>query len=102
MEFTDRVLKCVDCGEEFVFSAGEQLFFREKQFKHEPRHCKKCKAKHTNARGRIETSITCSECGGSTTVPFVPHLGRPVLCRACFQGKRRDAPQRTGGLKPED
>jgi hypothetical protein len=48
MEFTDRFLKCVACKEEFVFSAGEQLFFREKQFRHEPRHCKKCKAKHTN------------------------------------------------------
>ena len=26
MPFIDLVLKCVDCGEEFVFSAGEQLF----------------------------------------------------------------------------
>ena len=25
MEFTDRVLKCSDCGAEFVFTAGEQL-----------------------------------------------------------------------------
>lgn len=50
MEFTDRILKCVDCGEEFVFSAGEQLFFLDKGFQNEPRHCKKCKAKNTNAR----------------------------------------------------
>ena len=40
MEFTDRVLKCSDCGAEFVFTAGEQLFFHDKQFKNEPRHCK--------------------------------------------------------------
>lgn len=39
MEFADRFLKCVDCWEEFVFSAGEQLFFTEKQFRHEPRLC---------------------------------------------------------------
>ena len=47
MEFTDRVLKCVDCGAEFVFTAGEQLFFHDKQFKNDPKHCKQCKAKRT-------------------------------------------------------
>ena len=45
MEFTDRVLKCIDCGAEFVFTAGEQLFFHDKQFKNDPKHCKQCKAK---------------------------------------------------------
>ncbi len=57
MEFTDRILKCVNCGEDFVFSAGEQVFFREKQFQHVPRHYKKCSAKYRNARGRVETSV---------------------------------------------
>src|SRR4051794_11550310 len=98
MEFPDRILKCVDCGEKFVFSAGEQLFFREKGFQHAPKHCKKCKAKHTNAPGRVETSVTCSECGAATTVPFLPHSGRPVLCRLCFQGLR-DAGPPISGLK---
>lgn len=92
MEFTDRILKCVDCGKEFVFSAGEQLFFQEKQFPHDPRHCKTCKAKYTTAHGRVETAVTCSECGAPTTVPFLPRLGRPVLCRSCFQRRRSDAP----------
>ena len=49
MEFTDRVLKCIDCGAEFVFTAGEQVFFHDKQFKNDPKHCKQCKAKR--ARG---------------------------------------------------
>jgi CxxC-x17-CxxC domain-containing protein len=87
-ELTDRVLKCVDCEQEFVFGTGEQFFFRQKGFQHEPRHCKKCKAKFTNKRGRVETSVTRSECSAPTTVPFVPHLGRPVLCRSCFQRRR--------------
>src|SRR5262249_52752292 len=39
MEFVDRVLKCSDCGAEFVFTAGEQLFFHDKQFKNDPKHC---------------------------------------------------------------
>jgi len=87
MEFTDRVLKCVDCGAEFVFTAGEQLFFHDKQFKNDPKHCKQCKAKRARGTQRVrpETRTTCSECGTETTVPFKPTQGRPVLCRSCFQ-----------------
>lgn len=93
MEFTDRILKCVDCGAEFVFTAGEQLFFHDKQFKNDPKHCKQCKAKRVNGgRARTETRTACSECGAETTVPFKPTQGRPVLCRSCFQ-KQMKAPQ---------
>src|SRR5271165_6787373 len=87
MEFIDRVLKCNDCGADFVFTAGEQLFFRDKQFKNDPKHCKQCKAKRVRGgpRVRSETRTTCSECSEETTVPFKPTQGRPVLCRSCFQ-----------------
>jgi len=37
---------------------------------------------------RTETRTECSECGISTTVPFKPTQGRPVLCRQCFKNKR--------------
>ena len=43
MEFQDKVLTCIDCGVEFVFTAGEQLFFHDKRFKNEPKRCKACK-----------------------------------------------------------
>jgi CxxC-x17-CxxC domain-containing protein len=90
MEFTDRVLKCVDCGAEFVFTAGEQLFFHDKQFKNDPKRCKQCKAKR--ARGgskvRTETRTHCSLCGKETTVPFKPTQGRPVLCRSCYEQQK--------------
>ena len=99
MEFTDRVLTCVDCGAEFVFTAGEQVFFHDKQFKNDPKHCKQCKAKRVRGtqRARPETRTTCSECGAETTVPFKPTQGRPVLCRSCFQkqGKPRAVPEPT-------
>ncbi len=32
MEYQDKMLKCIDCGTDFVFTAGEQLFFHDKQF----------------------------------------------------------------------
>jgi CxxC-x17-CxxC domain-containing protein len=87
MEFTDQVLTCVDCGNEFVFTAGEQLFFHEKHFTNTPKRCKPCKAKRATGgmRVRAETRTRCSECGDETTVPFRPTQGRPVLCRSCFQ-----------------
>jgi CxxC-x17-CxxC domain-containing protein len=101
MEFQDKLLKCVDCGTEFLFTAGEQLFFHDKQFKNEPKRCKACKAKRLslvgaapaagNRSSRVETRTTCSQCGKETTVPFRPTQGRPVLCRECFQGKRTAA-----------
>ena len=96
MEFQDKTLKCVDCGADFVFTAGEQLFFHDKQFKNEPKRCKACKGKRASALGlsagsnyqKVETRTTCSNCGKETTVPFKPTQGRPVHCRECFQGKR--------------
>ncbi len=106
MEFQDKVLKCVDCGADFVFTAGEQLFFHDKQFKNEPKRCKPCKAKRAAALGggqangasgggqsfsKVETRTTCSQCGKETTVPFQPTQGRPVFCRECFQARRASA-----------
>src|ERR1700729_311837 len=100
MEFLDRLLTCADCGGEFIFPAGEQLFFFDKQFKNDPKRCKPCKSKRSGvglkagagpaAAGlsRTETRTECSECGVETTVPFKPTQGRPVLCRQCFQIKR--------------
>ncbi len=98
MNFLDRVLLCADCGNEFVFTAGEQLFFFDKQFKNDPKRCKPCKGKRqgstiaklgsstlAGASFRTETRTSCSTCGVETTVPFRPTQGRPVLCRECFQ-----------------
>ena len=89
MDFMDKTLKCVDCGGDFVFTAGEQLFFHDKQFKNEPKRCKVCKSKRASGKMvRPETRTTCSACGAETTVPFKPSQGRPVLCRSCFQRKQ--------------
>jgi CxxC-x17-CxxC domain-containing protein len=100
MEFQDKVLKCIDCGADFVFTAGEQLFFHDKQFKNPPKRCKACKVKRNSSLGpvaspgsrpRVETRTNCSACGKETTVPFKPTQGRPVLCRECFQQRRAAA-----------
>jgi CxxC-x17-CxxC domain-containing protein len=96
MEFQDKSLTCVDCGAEFTWTAGEQLFFADKNFKNEPKRCKSCKAKRASrpaagasaGRERVETTTNCSACGKETTVPFRPTQGRPVFCRECFQQRK--------------
>lgn len=87
MVYLDRVLTCIDCAAEFVFSAGEQEFFADKEFKNDPKHCKPCKAQQKKKLYglRPETKTTCAECGNETTVPFKPIRGRPVLCHSCFK-----------------
>jgi CxxC-x17-CxxC domain-containing protein len=102
MEFVDRILTCNDCGGGFIFTAGEQLFFFDKQFKNDPKRCKPCKSKRAAAKPsatgapvtmllRTETRTECSACGIETTVPFKPTQGRPVLCRQCFQSRQAPA-----------
>jgi CxxC-x17-CxxC domain-containing protein len=95
MEFQDRVIKCCDCASDFIFTAGEQHFFHDKQFKNEPKRCKVCKNKRqgngTASPSRTETMTNCSQCGRETTVPFKPTQGRPVFCRECFLVRKGSA-----------
>ncbi|MEG1710251.1 MAG: zinc-ribbon domain-containing protein [Clostridia bacterium] len=39
----DRTLVCKDCGKEFVFTAGEQEFFKQKGFDTDPVRCPDCR-----------------------------------------------------------
>ena len=38
--YQDEKLICKDCGQEFIFTAGEQEFYAEKGFANEPQRCK--------------------------------------------------------------
>jgi CxxC-x17-CxxC domain-containing protein len=39
-------------------------------------------------RERVQYETTCSQCGKSTTVPFVPRGNKPVYCNDCFSQQR--------------
>ncbi len=39
----DKTLKCQDCGADFIFTVGEQEFYKEKQLASEPKRCKACR-----------------------------------------------------------
>jgi CxxC-x17-CxxC domain-containing protein len=116
--YSDKVLTCADCGQEFVFSAREQEFYATRQFS-EPRRCGSCRASRKAARGvdlggrriikkkngdstgygggyggggsrgpREMFTATCSSCGKDAQVPFRPTSGKPVYCSDCFALRR--------------
>jgi hypothetical protein len=60
MEFEDRTIKCVDCGDDFIWTAGEQVFFHDKGLKNEPKRCKPCK----QAKNERLAAITAAQASG--------------------------------------
>lgn len=39
----DKKITCRDCGKEFIFTVGEQEFYKEKGFENEPVRCPECR-----------------------------------------------------------
>lgn len=84
--YEDKTLVCKDCGNEFVFTAGEQEFYAEKGFENEPQRCKECRVKRKAAikAAREMFPAVCASCGAECQVPFRPREDRPVYCSECF------------------
>ena len=40
----DKTIKCVECGNEFTFTEGEQNYYAERGYQ-EPKRCKDCRLK---------------------------------------------------------
>jgi len=90
MIFEDKTLRCRDCGQDFVFSAGEQEFYQQRGLLNEPGRCSSCRAvRRSSGRAsggpREMHPIQCAECGKDAMVPFLPQQNKPVYCSACFE-----------------
>ena len=87
--YQDKTLICKQCGNEFIFTAGEQEFYAEKGFQNEPQRCKNCRdtRKQSSKQNREMFVTTCAQCGKEARVPFQPTTDRPVLCSECFAAK---------------
>ena len=105
--YTDKILVCADCSQQFVFTASEQDFYAQRGFT-DPKRCGPCRAARKGARSdgggssggggyggggydrgpREMFAATCSSCGKSTEVPFRPTNGKPVYCSDCFRASR--------------
>ncbi|CAN5779943.1 zinc-ribbon domain containing protein [soil metagenome] len=111
---SDQTLTCRDCGQQFVFTAGEQAFYQERGFT-PPMRCQDCRSKRKADRNANSGSYdsgaygsggggyssgprqlypaVCSNCGRDTEVPFQPRNDKPVYCRECFQTMRSSQPR---------
>ena len=118
MSYADKTLACRDCGNEFIFTAGEQEFYAQKGFTNEPTRCPSCRQArkaggsrggygrdsyddrdsygrrdgYSSGYGRGERelhSATCASCGKEAQVPFVPRGDKPVYCSDCFRQQRQ-------------
>jgi len=90
MALEDKTLTCRECGQEFIFTAGEQEFYLSRGLQNEPKRCPECRAARRRERwgsygdSRRVYSVVCAACGVETTVPFEPTEGRPVYCKECY------------------
>ncbi len=41
-----KILICVECGEEFVFTVNAQEYFAERGYSEDPKRCKHCYVNH--------------------------------------------------------
>ncbi|HEU5442040.1 MAG TPA: zinc-ribbon domain containing protein [Ktedonobacterales bacterium] len=91
--YEDKNLQCRECGEMFVFSAGEQEFYQQKGLLNEPGRCPNCRQRRRQTMGadrgpREMHTIVCAECGKEDQVPFLPRNDKPVYCSDCFERVR--------------
>ena len=105
----DSTLTCRDCGQAFVFTAGEQDFYASRGFS-EPSRCADCRATRKSQRdagashgsygssyggSRELFDVTCSSCGQPAQVPFQPSGDKPVYCSTCFDKRRGNSDRST-------
>ena len=90
--YEDKPLTCKECGQPFVFTAGEQEFYAEKGFENEPQRCKTCRDARKNATRatREMFDATCANCGKECKVPYKPRDERPVYCSVCFASMKAE------------
>ena len=101
MSFQDKTLTCRDCGQEFIWTAGEQEFYASRGLQNAPSRCPADRAARRAGGGagggggggygggqREMFSAVCSNCGKEARVPFQPRGDKPVYCSDCFEQKR--------------
>lgn len=52
----DRLIDCIDCGDTFVFTGAEQLYYRDRELFDPPR-CAPCRAKKRERFARLEQNL---------------------------------------------
>ena len=75
-EEKDATLQCRDCGNSFVFTTGEQEFYRTKEFEGPPSRCKPCRAQKKASRDSQQEGGTF---GGHMNYMMMDAFGNPIV-----------------------
>lgn len=84
-QLEDKLLVCKDCGNKFIWTAGEQQFFVDKGLQNIPKRCKICTAKYKEQLREKHPLwwVKCTKCGKKAEVTFEPKSD-DILCEDCF------------------
>lgn len=120
--YTDRTITCLDCGQEFTFTAGEQEFYAQRGFTEPPKRCPSDRALRKAQRSRSSSDYgnggDASGWGSGQVDSYQPaYAGGPsgyssgggyrerrprelfeAVCADC--GKTASVPFRPSGAKP--
>ena len=92
-DLEDKTFYCKDCGDKFIWTAGEQKFFIERGLQNLPKRCKICAAKNKEKIRQKHPLwwIKCKKCGKKNEVPFEAESD-DVLCEDCLilEQQKRD------------
>jgi len=56
----DKTIKCQDCGADFIWTVGEQEFYKEKGLQSEPKRCPSCRKAKRNKPGKFNGNFNKS------------------------------------------
>jgi CxxC-x17-CxxC domain-containing protein len=100
---SDVRLVCRDCRGAFAFTEDERRSFATQGYTNTPSRCPACrevrKLRQSESGMRqvspgfrelrqTRTSIVCTACGETASVPFAARAGRAVYCSTCFRQRR--------------
>jgi hypothetical protein len=57
IDFKDETLVCCDCGEDFTWSLGEQLYYSDRKLS-PPRRCPRCRQERRKRTTRVQNQHT--------------------------------------------
>jgi CxxC-x17-CxxC domain-containing protein len=122
--YTDRAIACLDCGQEFSFTAGEQEFYAQRGFTEPPKRCPSCRAIRKAQRSGGRTGFEGAGDSGNWSAPsydsgysyagasagyggsggdggYRERRSREMFDAVCAEcGKTAQVPFRPSGMKP--
>jgi hypothetical protein len=53
---SDKTIRCIECGQDFIFEDGEQQFYARNSF-HDPKRCKPCREENKRKKAERQDAV---------------------------------------------